>query len=424
MSQAYFDVIILGDSLAARIAGTLLAKGGCRVLSFQEPSEFPAVWLHSSLHLERLLERLDGRSSFSPPASFQVLTADSRLEFLQPSTLEGELRREFAGGYEEVSGLLNHLQSLGHRLEEALWESGGLPLLGISSRLRFAHRRLRRGLTRRALRKPFESILTGLHHEPARRALSALFAGLSMTPVDRLSVSEAALLWNSAVRAEGVSPDRLEKLLTRRYEQFNGRTEKLSGLQSLQLEGSRLSGAVLKEGGRYGARYFLIGSPAGWNLLQKPLKIAFRSHFSRLRFCTSPLRGGISPMFAERVIPDASFPVRFDFSSSGEEIIATVECTTGSPPPENLRNTLGNILKPLFPFASYQLEPSGEPESIPDGAGRAKQSFPGATSSLRLQKNLFICHGPGVLPSLGAAGDVITGLTVADHLLRSLKKRK
>ena len=424
MSQSYFDVIILGDSLAARIAGALLAKGGCRVLSFQEPFEFPAAWLYSSLHLERLLERLDGRSCFAPPASFQVLTEDSRLEFLQPSALEGELRREFAAGYEEVSGLLSHLQSLGHRLEEALLESGGLPLLGMASRLRFAHRRLRRGLTRRALRKPFESILTSLRHAPARRALSALFAGLSLTPVDRLSVAEAALLWNSAVRAEGVSPARLEELLTRRYEQFNGRTEKLSGLQSLQLEGSRLSGAILKEGGRCGARYFLIGSPAGWNLLQKPLKVAFRSHFSRSRFYASPLSGRISPMFSERVIPEASFPMRLGISSSGDEIIATVECTTGSPPPENLEDVLGNILKPLFPFASYQVEPLEEPSSLPDGAGRAKQSFPGATSPVRLQKNLFNCHGSGVLPSLGATGDVITGITVANHLLRSLKRGK
>lgn len=424
MSQKYFDVIVIGDSLAARIAGALLAKGGCRVLTFQEPSEFPPPWLHASLHLERLLERLDGRSCFAPPEPFQILTADSRLELLQPSTLEGELRREFGDGYEQVSGLLNHLQNLGRRIEETLLESGGLPLLGMASRLRFARRGLRRGLTRRALRAPLGNTLAGLRHEPARRAMNTLFAGLSLTPLDRLTVAEAALLWNSAVRAEGVSPARLAELLTRRYGQFNGQTEKLSGLQSLQSEGSRLSGAVLKEGGRCGARYFLIGSPAGWNLLRKPLRIAFRSHFSRLRFRTSPLSGGISPLFADRVIPEASFPVRLGFSSSGEETVAAVECTTGSPPPEKLEDTLGNILKPLFPFASYRLESSGEPESIPDRSGGARQSFPGATSSLRLQKNLFVCHGSGVLPSLGATGEVITGLTIADHLLRSIRRGK
>jgi hypothetical protein len=81
-------------------------------------------------------------------------------------------------------------------------------------------------------------------------------------------------------------------------------------------------------------------------------------------------------------------------------------------------------LQPLFPFASYQLEPSVKPESIQDRHGRPKQAFPGATAALRLQKNLFICHGSGILPSLGATGEVVTGLTIANYLLKFLKKGK
>lgn len=423
MSQKYFDVIILGSSLASRIAGSLLVKGGCRVLTFQDPSEFPSAWLHSSLHLERLLERLDGRSCFASPAPFQVLTADSRLEFLQPSLVERELRREFASGYEEVFSLLRHLQDLGDRLEKSLWESGGVPLLGMASRLRFTHRRLRRRLTRRALGEPLERILGRLSHAPARRALSTLFSGLSLNPVASLSAAEAALLWNSAVRAEGVSSKRLDDLLTRRYDQFHGQTENLSQLQSIQMEGKRISGAVLKEGGRCGGRYFLIGSPAGWNLVQKPLQIAYRSHRYRLRFRTSPLNGRISPMFADSVIPEASFPMRISFSP-GEENIAAIECTTGSPPPENPEGALNPILKSMFPFASYDLEWAGNSEPLPDCVGAAKRAFPGATVPLRLRKNLFLCHGCGTLSSLGATGEVVTGISVANHLLRFMKKGK
>jgi hypothetical protein len=424
MSQTYFDVIILGDSLAARIAGAVLAKGGCRVLLFEEPSEFPAAWFHSSLHMERLLERLDGRSCFAPPSSFQVLTADSRLELQQPSTLEGELRREFSDGYEQASGVLDNIRKLGNRIEETLLESGGLPLLGIASRLRFARRGLFRGLTRRALKEPLGNTLAGLRHEPARRALTTLFAGLSLTPVDRLTVAEAALLWNSAVRAEGVSPTRLAELLNRRYGQFHGQTEKLSGLRSLHSEGTRLSGAILKEGGRCGARYFLIGSPGGLKLVPESVQAAIPSSLPLLTFRTTPLSGRISPLLAERVIPEASFPVRVSFSSPGGETVATVECAAGGTDPEKLETPLGNILQPLFPFASYQLEPSVKPESIQDRHGRPKQAFPGATAALRLQKNLFICHGSGVLPSLGATGEVVTGLTMANHLLQLLKKGK
>lgn len=421
--STYFDVIILGDSLAARIAGSLLAKGGYRVLTFQEPSEFPANWFLSSLHLERLLERLNGRSCFVPPTSFQVLTADSRLEFLQPSTLEEELRREFASGFEDVYRFLGHLQSLGHRLEETLLASGGLPLTGMAGRLRFARRSLRRRLSRRALLEPLGNTLAGLNLEPARKALATLFAGLSLTPVDRLSVGEAALLWNSAVRAEGVSPSRLAELLSRRYDQFHGQTENLSGLRTLKTEGNRLSGALLTEGMRCGARYFLIGSPAGWDLLPKQFQAPVPSPFSRLRFHASPFSGGINPILADRIIPEASFPLRLSLTSSEEKIAATVECTTDSPS-EKLENTLGNLLKPLFPFASYQIEPSGESESVWQGVRGAKQSFPGAISTLRLRKNVFICHGSGVFPSLGSTGEVLTGITIADHLLRSIQRGK
>ncbi len=117
----HYDVIVLGEGLAARIAALLLARGGCRVLAFRNPTTPSAVtpaWFFPSLFLERLLENLGGRSCYTPVAPFQVLTSKTRLEFLGRESMEGELQREFPCENGGISAVLGLLQKLGSRLEE------------------------------------------------------------------------------------------------------------------------------------------------------------------------------------------------------------------------------------------------------------------------------------------------------------------
>lgn len=423
MSQSRFDVIILGESFASRIAGALLAKGGCRVLSLREPVAPSSPWFLSSLHLERLLERLDGRSCFAQPTSFQVLTEDSRLEFQLPASVEEELRREFSGSHDQTSEFLRDLNSLGQRLEETLWQCGGLPLLGITSRWRFARQRLRRKLTRRALAGPLENRLAGLRQEPAKRALSALFAGLSLTPVEKLSMAEASLLWSSAVRPEGICPSALDELLRHRYLQFHGTAEKLAGLETLRAEGTRLTGATLKGSGRCEAGFFLLGSPAGQDFLPEALHPAPRPFFQHHCFRSSPLDGMLSPLLADRVILDGKIPMRLSLNGSGHETTAMIECSEGSCPPETLNETVRDTIAQFLPFATFQLERCLS--DVPLSASTPSEGsphFPGTAAPLRLRKNLILCHGGSVLPSLGTTGEVITGMTVANYLLRTIKR--
>lgn len=423
MSQSHFDVIILGASLASRVTGTLLARGGCRVLTFDEPADRAPGWLHSSLHLERLLERLDGRACLTSPSPFQVLTADSRLEFAHPEAVLSELRREFPADHSTAAGLLCDLRNLGQRLEEALWDSGGLPLSGPASRVRFFKQRLRRRLGRASLTQPLGRRLDGLQQASARTALVALFAGLALTSADRLSVAEAALLWNSAVRGQGVSSSALDDLLLHRYRQFHGQTEKLCRLQALQTEGNRLAGATLKGGGRCRASFFLIGSPEDRHLTARHLSPAAPPVRRSLRFTTSLPRDAVSPLLAERVIVGGELPVRLTFSDSGEETVCWVDCAAGDLATATCVAKLQRILAPVLPFATFRLEPCSperpEPETAPSGP--PAKGFPGARGSVRVRDNLLTCHGDGILPSLGTVGEVVTGITVANHLLRTIR---
>lgn len=419
MPQNRFDVIILGDSLASRIAGTLLARGGCRVLAFTGTEADAPSWFFSSLHLEHLLEWLDGRSCLTAPAPAQLLTADCRLEFGCPDAFADELRREFPADHGEAIRLLTQLEGLGRSTEEALWHGGGLPLLGLFSRWRFAGRALRCGLTRRTLFRPLRERLACLRHEPTRRALTALFAGLALAPADSISAAEAGILWSGAVRGEGVCASSIDTLLQHRFRQFHGQTEDISHLHTVQCEGNRLSGATLFGGGRCSGRAFLLGSAAGSAFLPPPPP-ALPSPLAISRFVTSTLTGMVPPPLANRAILGGERPLRLTLSDSGEETVCRVEGYAHPNDEETVRVALAG----LFPFADAQATRRSPRQTATavHRTGARRASFPGALGSLRLGQNLFACCGGSLLPSLGPTGDVLIGVTVANHLLRTLRK--
>jgi hypothetical protein len=43
---------------------------------------------------------------------------------------------------------------------------------------------------------------------------------------------------------------------------------------------------------------------------------------------------------------------------------------------------------------------------------------------MRLRGNLLLCHGPGILPSLAATGEVLAGFSAASQIYRRLKPVK
>lgn len=417
MKQQQYDVIIVGESLASRIAGALLCKNGCRVLYFGEKDRPLPGWLNASLHLEHLLEVLGGRSCYTSPAPFQVLTPSVRLEINGPIPLEEELRREFPKSHATVAALLKKLAQGGQRLEEILRKSVAAPLFGFSGRLLFPLRRMvaRPGLG--SLTRPFSDSTAPLSSDPeAREALLALFSGLSMTADEELSVGEAALLWHSCTRPSGVSSSGLDELLRHRFEQFHGETEEFADLQELTFKGRRPTGAKLKRGGGCTADHFLFaGTGAVSGLL--PARGKEEASPAAKRLLTSGLDEKISPLLANRLVVAGSPPLRLTVGKRSGRTLCAMDFTAGADPTEE---TLRSMLAPVFPFADLTLSP---PESTPflPVASRTGRLL-GSRTSLAMAPGASLCDGSLTLPSLGACGEALIGINLAERLLKRRKK--
>jgi hypothetical protein len=421
----HYDVIVLGSCLGSRIASTLLAKEGIRILTFAEsPGSLP-LWLHSSLHLERLLEQFGGRSCFTSPLPFQVVTGQSRIDIHGIHPFSDELRREFPDSFTAAESLLNSLQKTGEDLEETLWDAGGLPLAGYGSRWRFALKKWRHGLgmPHRTLSRPLRDFFADLQH-PAKESVSAMFGGLSLVKFTDLSMAEGALLWSGIRRKDGVSRSGLDELLRRRYEQYHGEAMPLDHLQSLRWKGSALEGVTLKDGRTCTARYFLLGPQEKTQAQLQWAKDRPVPPPRCFRYKTSPLDGMISPLLTSRVIVGDNPPLRLSFTSADDRAFALIEYSPGRDMSPVDESEIRRRLTPVLPFAHFTLEQEEENEGpVESSSLHRKAPFPGARFQLHRRNQLFCC-GAAALPSLGATAEVLVGRTAAICLLRRLRKKK
>lgn len=419
MTTSHYDVIILGESLASRIAAVLLTKAGRRVLTVDVPPALPPspAWIPVSLHLERLLDLLDDRSCLVPATPFQVLSEPVRLTFHGVTARLDELHREFPKDSQQVQSLFHELEDIGDRLETALWECGGLPLTGWASRWRFFYRRLFKGLTRRKLFRPLASILKAGVSAQTSQALAALFSGLALCSIEDLTVAEGALLWRSFSDNRGVSAVALNALLTRRFEQFHGESIQLDNQNTLQTVNGRPHELALNDGRRCSASVFLLGSHVASALLPEELRPG------NLTLAPSPLRfmindGAASPLLAPIVILDGPPTLRLTQASDTATDKSRIICQAAAPASATSTNHCQDRLAALLPFATLCLEPPDDRESATATSGRRQKVFPGAVSSLVVEKNLLCCCGEQVLPSLGAVGEAMVGIGIFNQLQR------
>ncbi len=400
----------------------MLAKGGCRVLLFSRPNSPRQSWFSSSLHLERLLENLGGRSCFAAPDRFQVLTAESRLEIHGSLPFAEELRREHPAESQQLTALFSRLETLGQQLEETLWEGGGLPLWGLKGRFRFRLQCLANRLSWKGLTRPLKNLIEEYALTEAGATLRTLFEGLSLTPLEQLSVAEAALLWSSAIRADGVNLDEFEELLDRRFEQFHGRQELLSSIEAFNVEGAASPSVTLKKAGSCSADYFIFGHPEALTLLPDSLaKGVATAPGSRKAATTTDLQGMRPQLLAPRAILEAPHPLRLQIDKNkGLVEYAGTNFQTG----DGLKD-LRRLLHTALPFGDYRLnEAKQAPLTLPPLETEKKiksGSFPGMLSSVRCGNRLFLCHGGSILPTLATTGELMTGVTIAKHLLNRIK---
>ncbi len=416
MHQHHYDIIVLGESLASRLAATLLAKAGKKVLTFSlHPPPF-SPWLFNSVHLDQILDQLGGRNCLTSARKLQIITRLSRVELHGNQPLGEELRREFASCHIQVEVLLETLEAQGHRLESQLLTNGGLPLFDLAGRLRFRKKLLLSRYGFHSLLKPLSSLFNVITNPAARTFLEALFCGLAMAPLDRLTIAEGALLWSSACQPQGISRSALDDLLLRRYEQFHGGREPLDTIQTIDNNGL----IQLKNAWSCSAETLVVGCPTAVSYLPESEQKLFRCHTPPSRWKTSPILTGMSPILAPRIILAEPQPLRITLTSTPTGTVGTAETQAKTLSEEELRSQLAEIL----PFASFGLSPLPPPEATADEVRWPRSSaFPGTTQRLKLKKNLLFCNGAGAVPHLGSTGEVMTGVALARYLLRTAKKQ-
>ncbi len=410
MSQFYFDVIILGDSLAGRVAGTLLARGGQRVMMLRPSLEATAPgWLLPSLLLERLLEKLDGRTVLNGPLRFQLLLGEVRLEFNGETPWPVELRRELPRGAQAAENVLGELEATGNTLSELIWENRGWPLTGTTSRWRFHLQCLRRGLGLGTAWKTLADRLQTVGPQPSRELLSALFSGLTLLPPDQITTAEAALLWHGARQGRRPSYPALADLLQRRFVQFHGEEDALARLERIEsVPGSGLR--LMLKGGRVlvGGR-ILLSSPEHTLPFSPPLPpLSLLQSPTRLRWQVTS--GSAPPLLADHLILGDAPPLRLtrDDPAGGWEVEIGRFTAAGVP-------DLENRLRKIAPFVDWKPVAGELPASpLPDPAA------PGIRRVF-LDRQVALC-GPEVFPAMGGAGEILTGYSLAEHLLKESGK--
>ncbi len=409
MNQAQFDVIILGESLAGRVAAAILARAGLRLLSLQPAADpIPAPWCFSSTWLERLMEQMDGRTLLTHPIHFQYLCGSLRLDLHGPNPLREELRREIPRQAAQIEAALNDLEVLGNRLAEVIGEGNGLPLAGDPARVRFVLRCLRRGITPGRLKQPVAGRLAKL--DPSVAALlGGLLGGLTLTPPERLSVAEAALLWHGANAASGISPAGLDELLLRRFRQFHGEEEDLVGLEGIEA-GARQPIRVRLKGGRLlTCTKLIVASPELLRHLSSSLPAA--QALDAPPAVMLSLGDKLTPVLAEHLILDGCPPLRLSFSGLPAQRVVQVEGSEAAD-----RNTVQERLAKLLPFATFKLAADLPAPPRPERNGLA-----GAAARAIPARDCYLCHR-AVLPALGSSGEVLIGRSVATNILSCLKR--
>jgi hypothetical protein len=428
VANNHYDVIILGESLASRIAAVLLAKAGRRVLFAGLPATSPCpTWIPASLLLEHLLELLGDRSCLGSAPPFQVLSGPVRLTLHGISALHDELRREFPADCIRVQQMLHELNNIGQRLETALWESEGLPLTGWTSRWQFMCKRLLKGLTHGRLARPLADKLKAGNSAQTVQALTALFSGLSLRPIERLSVAEGALLWRGFGADQGISAVDLNALLTDLFEQFHGEQVSLADLKSVQTTDRRLHEAVFINDRRCTAEVFLLGNREAKALLPGEFRAGETADLPPLTIEARITDGAISPLLAEVVILAGSPPLRLTLIPDSVSSRGRILCQTTAPANDTSgAPQLEGRLSELFPFATLRFETRAGIPSSPATRGkdrsRRQKAFPGAACSLIAGEHLLYCCGEQVLPALGAAGEIMVGVSVVNHLQRQKRR--
>ncbi len=403
MPSSRFDIATVGGGLAVRMTAALLAKQGKRVLHLTAACPHDP-WPFSSPFLRKTLDILGGQECLEPTRPFQVLSPVARVTVHPGVPLADELHREFGNQADTVARLLADLEATGNRLEELLWEHGGLPGEGVRELARWRWLCLRRKLPTARLDTPLAGTLRALTG-PAAEWLTDLFQGLAMQPVAALSVADGALLWAHARQPGGVAVASLLTLLQKRFEQFHGRDVELADLATLEFRNGKWFG-TLHSGGGFEAEQLILGDTeqelpgCRFALPRCPLT-------PPQQLVSSALDGQLSPLLERQVIAGGSLPLRLTIAPAASATVAQISASA-------LADEAGirRQLEPVLPFADYTLQILAQGRSTIRLADPAAVALPYHKLPLQLGSRLWCVDAARLLPQLGNGGAALLAWTL------------
>lgn len=413
MHQHHYDIILLGESLASRIVGVLMAKAGQRVLTFQGKHPADSGWLFAGSHLDRLLDQLGHRHPLGKAPRLHILSDPARVELHGRYGWEEELRRELPEDADLLLQLFQRLEALGERLDAQLLEQAGAPLGSLTERLWYRAGHWLMGSTQRSLGKPLSDFFVPFA-EASRSWLNTLFSGLALAPVTELTLAEGALLWHGLSRPQALEEGLLDDLLSRRYLQFHGLYEPLTKISALT-EGYRLQ---LQDGRECSAGTLIIGQYEALSPEIAAALPAFQRPNPKGRWLSGPLHPTPSKVLASRIIHGENSSLRSCLYAYEEGM----HCYSESPAEATLEVVARQLqaFLPFSPSTPKRLKEQGD--SGGKSSRRSFASFPGTLQNPWLSRNLALCQGSCIFPRLGSIGEILTGFAVAGRLSR--RKRK
>jgi glycine/D-amino acid oxidase-like deaminating enzyme len=410
MSSKHYDIVIIGGSVAARIAAALLAKQGNKVLFLRNREAKAPAWFHSSIFLEKLLGVLGGRACFVAQQPIQVISEKARVTLSSDVELEKELSREFGDDGAAVYRWLEELRLQGIKLEEFFWETGGLPWPSLKAKGHLKFLSLKRRINWHELEAPVSQSIERFG-EATKRFLTDLLQGLSSTRVTQLSYSRAAMLWAQALRPENLKEPEFSEMLNKRFEQFHGAKGQIDDLNSLDYNGSRWTGGQFMTGGSFTADNFLLGDKQWINTFAPLESSRLPLPESPVVYRTSNLAGQLSPLLGSRIICGGELPMRMAIEEQDEELLGQIVSDARSS-----ESLVRLQMEAILPFAKYRFTKGCLPLKTETSNNGERAVKPLASLPIRIDKNLYCADRTVLLPEMGAAGAALLGWTLAENL--------
>ncbi len=397
MAQPDYDLLVIGDAPAGRLAAAILAREGRRILHLTGFGWPPYLLWPSSLLLERLLARIGGGSCLVPSLPVHVRQEDTCLLLHGDAPLRDELQREYPRQATEIQHLLKRLDELGEQLQGILLQGGLLPAAGWTHRWRWPLRAVRHGLPPHLPRQPLPAWLQKAGASAgAGRFVCGLLAAATLTPAAAISVAEAALATSQLLNAHGVAPAALDSLLTRRLTEAGVTRRSAADLTALRPAAGhwlcRFGGEKIRV-----ARVALAGRPP-----QAPEGLdAVPSGAAAGLWHLEDLRGRVAAIHAPRLlVAGDSGPLQIAIGGRQDrpDIWLRTACDPADPAP------LQAGLERLFPFTAFRPRCVVPPRPAAGPAG-----FCGRTAA-RTPRRLHLAAGERLYPRLGPAGEALAAL--------------